>query len=39
MKSHILITNNETFPVCRDRLFWGIGTPDAPSVFLQYVLC
>lgn len=31
MKAHVLITNSETFPVCRDKLFWGIGTPDCPS--------
>jgi len=37
MKAHILITNNETFPVCRDRLFWGIGTPDAPSIFGEWI--
>jgi hypothetical protein len=37
MKAHVLITSNETFPVCRDRLFWGIGTPDCPSVFDEWV--
>lgn len=37
MKAHVLITNNETFPVCRDRLFWGIGTPNCPSVFEEWV--
>jgi len=37
MKAHVLITNKETFPVCRDRLFWGIGTPDCPSVFEEWV--
>lgn len=37
MKAHVLITNNETFPVCRDRLFWGIGTPDSPSSFEEWV--
>lgn len=37
MKAHILITNNETFPVCRDRLFWGIGTPDAPAIFEEWI--
>ena len=37
MKAHVLITNTETFPVCRDRLLWGIGTPDCPSVFEEWV--
>jgi hypothetical protein len=37
VKAHVLITNAETFPVCRDRLFWGIGTPDCPSVFEEWV--
>lgn len=37
MKAHIIITNSETFPVCRDRLFWGIGTPDAPSNFEEWI--
>jgi len=37
MKAHILITNKETYPVCRDRLFWGIGTPDCPSVFEEWI--
>jgi len=37
VKAHVLITNNETFPVCRDRLFWGIGTPDCPSSFQEWM--
>lgn len=37
MKAHVLITNKETFPVCRDRLFWGIGTPDCPTVFEEWL--
>jgi len=37
MKAHVLITSKETFPVCRDRLFWGIGTPDCPCVFEEWV--
>ncbi len=37
MKAHILITNEETFRVCRDRLFWGIGTPDCPTTFKDWV--
>jgi len=37
MKAHVLITNAETFPVCRDRLFWGIGTPDCPLTFEEWV--
>jgi len=37
MKAHVLITSKETFPVCRDRLFWGIGTLDCPSVFEEWV--
>lgn len=37
MKAHILITNEETFPVCRDRLFWGVGTPDCPPTFWEWV--
>lgn len=37
MKAHILITNNETLPVCRDRLFWGIGIPDAPTDFQEWI--
>jgi len=31
MKAHILITNKDTFPICRDKLFWGIGVPGCPS--------
>jgi len=31
MKAHVLITNPETFPVCRDRLFWGIGVSGCPT--------
>jgi hypothetical protein len=31
MNAHVLITNPDTFPVCRDRLFWGVGTPDSPA--------
>jgi len=37
MKAHILITNNKTFPVCRDRLFWGIGIPNSPSYFKEWI--
>lgn len=37
MKAHILITNKETLPVCRDRLFWGVGIPDAPTNFQEWV--
>jgi hypothetical protein len=37
MKAHILITNNETLPVCRDRLFWGVGIPDAPTDFQEWI--
>ena len=37
MKAHILITNNDTFPVCRDKLFWGIGVPDCPSEVAGWV--
>lgn len=37
MKAHILITNNKTFPVCRDRLFWGIGVPNAPNNFKGWI--
>ena len=37
MKAHVLITNNKTFPVCRDRLFWGIGISDCPSVFKEWM--
>jgi len=36
MKSHVLITDRETFPVCRDRLFWGIGTPDSPPTLQEW---
>jgi hypothetical protein len=36
MKAHVLITDTETFPVCRDRLFWGIGTPDCPNTFEEW---
>jgi len=37
MKAHIFITNNETLPVCRDRLFWGVGIPDAPIDFQEWI--
>jgi hypothetical protein len=37
MKAHILITNNETLPVCRDRTFWGVGVPDAPTDFKEWI--
>ncbi len=37
MKAHVLITSAETFPVCRDRLFWGVGTPDCPLSFEEWV--
>jgi len=37
MNAHVLITNPETYPVCRDRLFWGVGTPDCPNVFEEWV--
>jgi len=37
MKAHILITNNETLPVCRDRLFWGVGIPNAPTDFQEWI--
>jgi hypothetical protein len=37
MKAHILITNNETLPVCRDRLFWGVGIPNAPTDFREWI--
>lgn len=37
MKAHVLITNKDTFPVCRDRLFWGIGIADCPSRFEEWV--
>jgi hypothetical protein len=37
MKAHVFITSAETFPVCRDRLFWGIGTPDCPLSFEEWV--
>jgi len=36
MKAHVLITNKDTFPVCRDKLFWGIGIPGCPSVFEEW---
>lgn len=37
MKAHILITNNETFPVCRDKLFWGIGIDECPTILDEWV--
>jgi len=37
MKTHILITNNKTFPVYRDKLFWGIGISDAPASLEEWV--
>ena len=37
MKAHVFITNSKTFPVCRDKLFWGIGIPDCPSVFEEWI--
>jgi len=37
MKAHVLITSNETFPVCRDRLFWGIGVEDCPNEFEKWL--
>jgi len=37
MKAHVLITNEKTFSVCRDRLFWGIGIPDAPSDINEWI--
>jgi hypothetical protein len=37
MNAHVLITDSDTYPVCRDRLFWGIGTPDCPSSFEDWV--
>lgn len=37
MKAHILITNKETFPICRDRLIWGIGVENIPQNFKDFV--
>jgi len=37
MKAHILITNKETFPICRDRLIWGVGIEDIPEHFNELV--
>jgi hypothetical protein len=37
MNVHVLITDSNTYPVCRDRLFWGIGTPDCPDAFEDWV--
>lgn len=37
MKAHILITSNQTLPVCRDRLFWGIGIPNSPTEFQEWI--
>lgn len=37
MKAHILITDNKTFPVCRDRLFWGLGIPNSPTDFQEWL--
>ena len=37
MKAHILITNKETFPICRDRLVWGVGVENIPKHFTDFV--
>jgi hypothetical protein len=37
MNAHVLITNPHTYPVCRDRLFWGVGTPDSPATFEEWI--
>ena len=37
MKAHILVTNKETFPICRDRLVWGVGIEDIPEHFNELV--
>jgi hypothetical protein len=37
MNAHVLITNPDTYPVCRDRLFWGVGMPDCPETFDEWV--
>jgi len=37
MNAHVLITNTDTYPVCRDRLFWGIGMSGCPDTFEEWV--
>jgi len=37
MKAHVLITDGQTFPVCRDRLFWGIGTTSSPKSLKEWI--
>lgn len=37
MNAHILITNEKTFPICRDRLVWGVGIEGMPKTFRELV--
>ena len=37
MNAHILITNEKTFPICRDRLVWGVGIEGMPKTFKELV--
>lgn len=37
MNAHILITNEKTFSICRDRLVWGVGIEGMPKTFQELV--